>query len=174
MAHPLLLPLAPTLIAACREEEQDPWRSDTTSYAVIRCTIDSDRCRRVLAQILWEAASNPFDSDRFYFMLIDYSWTFVHPSYGLPDENYDPSAELGELLGLLDETRAASQRLMAAKVGETVELPLETQDVLRHIQSIDARIRDEPFAELAPDEQGDVLGCIEAARALGEQLVRGG
>ncbi len=140
----------------------------------MRCTIRSEEARRVLAQAIWEATASRFDGDQLFFALIDYSWTFVHPSYGGDVDGVEPFVAVSELLAVLDRTRGVSDRLAAAAIGEIVEVPLEPDELASHLINVEARLEQEPFSELSVDDQKDVLLCIDAARKLREALIRAG
>jgi hypothetical protein len=140
----------------------------------VRCTIRSEEARRVLAQAIWEAAASHFDGDLFFFALIDFSWTFVHPAYAGELDGTKPSEALSELLAILDRTRSAGDRLAAAAIGETVELPLKPEELTEHLGRVESRMQQEPFPQLPIDDQKDVLLCVDAARGLREALIRSG
>jgi hypothetical protein len=140
----------------------------------VRCTIRSEETRRVIAQAIWEAAASHFDGDHFFFALIDHSWGYVHPSYSVAPNGTEPSAALVELFAVLDRTRAASDRLAAARLGDTVEVPLEAEELGRHLGDIESRLEEDPFQMLPVEDQKDVLLCIDAARNLREALIRSG
>lgn len=138
----------------------------------MRCIIRSEETRRVLAQAIWEAAASRFDDDHFFFALIDHSWGYVHPSYAVALNGTEPSVTLAELFVVLDRTRAASDRLAAAAVGDTVEVPLEAEELERHLSNVESRLEEDPFPMLPVEDQKNVLLCIDAARTLREALIR--
>jgi hypothetical protein len=75
---------------------------------------------------------------------------------------------------VLDRTRAASERLAEAKVGDTVEVPLDPDELETQLVNVESWMQQEPFAELSVDDQKDVLLCIDAARKLRDALITAG
>lgn len=130
--------------------------------------------RRVLLQVLWTWAALPFEGERFFAALMEHSWTFVHAAYGSPRPGVDPTAALAEMLEVLDITRAASERLKTAKIGDTVEFPLRRTEFVKHVADSVSWMRQGPFDSLSPDEQDDVLDCHAAARSLLDEFARDG
>jgi hypothetical protein len=106
--------------------------------------------------------------------MIDYSWTFVHPSYADDVDGVKPRVAVSELFDVLDRAREASDRLAAAAVGDSVEVPLEPDELQVHLSNVETRLEQDPFRELSAEDQKDVLLCIDAARKLREALITAG
>lgn len=124
--------------------------------------------------MIWEAAASHFDGDGFFFGLIDYSWSFVHPSYTGALEGAEPGLALADQFAILDRTRAAGDRLASAAIGETVEVPLELDELERHLSDFESRMQQEPFPQLPLEDQKYILLCIDAARKLRQASITAG
>lgn len=138
----------------------------------MQITIHHDPTRSVVLQALWNHAADAVGEEQFRDDLYDCSWERISRVYGAGREGTDPFAAVAVTFETLDAVRAAVERVTAAEIGSSVDVPLDVSPLQEALSSCKDWIldRDGGFAGLSSSEQRHALDYRDAAVRLLAEL----